>query len=298
MGIFLALQNSILAPVCDRLFDEEKRALNAPFTSEELDGTVQIMKKLKCPGPDGAPVEFFQTMWATVGPLILCVLNQGLNNEEFGAAFTHGLIVLLPKKLDQQLLTNKCPITLLNVVYKIGAKVMHRRITPILQRIISPQQFAFLPGRNIHHSLVLMGEMLHQASIFGEEHMLLKMDVVKAFDKLKWPFLMALLEKAGFIGRLTKFVNASFAHASSSILLNGCPTQSIRLRRSVRQGFPLSPLLFILAYDVLSLHTQIALSNGRIEGGHLPTLGHQVCLTCTRITRTSLSRPSSATSWN
>lgn len=136
------------------------------------------MKKLKCPGPDGVPVEFYQTLWPSVGPLLLKLLNKGLEKEEFSTEFTLGQIVLLPKKNDQRQLSNKRPITLLNVAYKIGAKAFQRRLTPILQRIISPQQFAYLSGRNIHHSLLMLGEMLKRAEESGDEFILLKLDVI------------------------------------------------------------------------------------------------------------------------
>lgn len=73
---------------------------------------------------------------------------------------------------------------MLNVIYKIGTKALQHRITLLLERIISPQQFAFLSGRNSHHSLVLLGEMLLRASQSREKYVLLKLDVIKAFDKL------------------------------------------------------------------------------------------------------------------
>lgn len=224
----------------------------------------------KCPGPDGAPVEFFQQLWPSVGPLILKVINEGIEREQFTADLTLGLIVLLPKKLDQRLLTNKRPITLLNTVYKLGAKVMQRRLTPILQRIIAPQQFAFLPGRNIHHSLILLGEMLDQAAATGEEYVLLKMDVIKAFDRINWAYLLALLDKSGMSGTLSKFVKASFAEAGSAVLLNGRLTKRIPLSRSVRQGCPLSPLLFILAFDPLNAILKDAIIRGTIVGVRFP----------------------------
>lgn len=150
---------------------------------------------------------------------------------------------------------------------------MQRRLTPILQRIISPQQSAFLPDRNIHHSLVMLGEMLNQATISGEEFVLLKLDVVKAFDKMEWSFLLEVLERGGFAGTLTRFLRANFASASSAILLNGTPTGKISLARSVRQGCPLSPLLFILAFDVLSTMLQNAADSGTIEGVIFPNTG-------------------------
>lgn len=227
-------QNDVLAHVEDRLTEEEKISLNAPITLGELEEAVLVMKKHKCPGPDGAPVKFFQQLWPFIGPLILQVINRGIQREQFQADFTLGLIVLLPKKQDQRLLTNKRPITLLNAIYKVGAKVMQRRLTPILQRIIAPQQFAFLPGRNIHHSLILLGEMLHKAADSGEEYVLLKMDVIKAFDRLNWSYLLALLDKNGMSGILSKFVKAGFAEASSTVLLNGRMTNRIPLTRSVR----------------------------------------------------------------
>lgn len=131
------------------------------------------MKSNKFPGPDGAPVEFFRSLWETVGPLILLTLNTGIQQGAFPASLSRGLIVLLPKKGDQKLIKNKRPITLLNVVYKIGAKALQRRMSPILQRIISPQQTAFLPGRSSHHSLIMLGEMLHQAASLGGDYVLL-----------------------------------------------------------------------------------------------------------------------------
>lgn len=135
------------------------------------------------------------------------------------------------------------------MIYKVGAKVMQTRLTPVLQRIIAPQQFAFLPGRSIHHSLILLGE--HQALESGDEHMLLKLHVVKAFDRLEWPYLLVLLDKS--------FLRASFANAASTVL-NGRLTSHIPLTRSVRQGCPLSPLLFIMAFDPLNSLLQEAIT--------------------------------------
>lgn len=119
-----------------------------------LQEVVAAMKRHKCPGPHGAPVELFQTMWATAGPLILIVLNEGITAGTFHEFFSQGLIVLLPKKGDQRLLQNKRPIMLLNAVYKIGAKVMQRRLTPILQKTISPSnRLSCRAGASTIHSL-------------------------------------------------------------------------------------------------------------------------------------------------
>lgn len=75
--------NSVLDVVSNRLRVGEKERLNAPISLVELREAVDIMKKHKCPGMDGAPVEFSKVMWATVGPLLLQVMNEALAPGNF-----------------------------------------------------------------------------------------------------------------------------------------------------------------------------------------------------------------------
>lgn len=115
--------------------------------------------------------------------------------------------------------------------------------------------------------------MLHQAQKSGEGHILLKLDVCKAFDSLEWPYILATVESAGMNGMLSSFLKASFSIASSHIILNGHPTQTFKLARSVRQGCPLSPLIFILSFDNLSLLLTNALNQRLRRGVDFPDLG-------------------------
>lgn len=87
-----------------------------------------------------------------------------------------------------------------------------------------------------------MCEMLHCAYQSGEQHIVKKLDVCKAFDRLEWPFTLAVIEKAGLHGMLSAFLRAGFGTASSAILLNRRLTKPVQLSRSVCQGcpFPLS----------------------------------------------------------
>lgn len=229
----------------------EKENLKVSLSMEELERAVAALANNKCPGLDRTPNELYKENWPVVGPLIL----DCISTESFPEFITQGVIVLLQKKADHQQLSNKRPVTpavtLLNLVYKIGAKALQLWISPILQRKISSQQSTFLPGRNIHHVLLLMSEMLHRAKESGEPHILLKVDVWKTFHRLEWPFLIAIIEQSGMGGILTSFLKASLNSASSLIILNGRTTKAFRLTRSVCQGCPLSPLLFILAFDTL-----------------------------------------------
>lgn len=154
---------------------------------------------------------------------------------------------------------------------------MQRRLTLILQRIILPQQSAFLPGRNIHHALLMVSEMLHQANQLREEHILLnrllKLDVHKAFDTMDWKYILATAAKAGMNSMLSDFLKASFSSATLNIILKGTPTEPFRLARSVRQGCPLSPLIFILGFDNLSLLTNATVAKRELIGIQFPSQG-------------------------
>lgn len=124
----------------------EADSLNKEISIEELYGAASCLGRNKCPGPDGIPLEFILAHWEVVRPSILKALNLGFDRVHLQESFTQGLIVLLRKKRDQRLLTNKRPITLSNVIYKIGAKVFQVRLTPILHNFISQQQWEKHPS--------------------------------------------------------------------------------------------------------------------------------------------------------
>jgi len=87
---------------------------------------------------------------------------------------------------------------------------------------------------------------------------LLKIDISKAFDSVNWHFLLGLLEHMGFSQRWINWISMMLSSASSKIICNGSPGRRICHARGLRQGDPLSPLLFVLAMEALNALFKVA----------------------------------------
>jgi len=106
-------------------------------------------------------------------------------------------------------------------------------------------------GRNILDNVFMAQEALGWAEESEQNLVLLLLDFEKAFDRIEWGFLFTALAKLGFSGTWVSWVGSLYQTASSTIKVNGAIRPDFQLARSVRQGCPLAPYLFILATDVL-----------------------------------------------
>ncbi|KAL3690966.1 hypothetical protein R1sor_004617 [Riccia sorocarpa] len=181
---------------------EERDELQKAFTDEELHKSAKLLGRNKCPGPDGIPLEFFLTFWDTISPLLLRASVEGLQQGSLLPAFNRGTITLLPKEGEATKLQNKRPITLLNAVYKIWAKCLQLRLTPVLQRLITWEQNAFIPGKQLHTTVMFCNEAIFEAKTKRQDIVLVKIDFRKAFDTLRWDFLYDAMDKMQLQRRL------------------------------------------------------------------------------------------------
>lgn len=233
-----------------------------------------LLNKLRSPGPDGVPVESYIALWESIGHLLHEILLDVIRQGHFNLVFVRGVIVLLPKSGDFQMLNNKRPITLLNSMFKICSKHYQMLLAKVCMDFISPYQSGFIPGRTIHHALLLTIEALCKAKLVAQDFIFLKLDIRKAFDSLEWGFLFAVLERFGFGPTFISYIRATTVGASSSVLLNGCFTTPFLISRSIRQGCPLSALLFVIVMEVLSSMITLVVANGHIHGVSFPELDY------------------------
>ena len=96
--------------------------------------------------------------------------------------------------------------------------------------------------------------------------LLCKLDVEKAFDHVNWGFLLKLLERSGFSAKWRQWIFFCPSTVRFSILINGSPCGFFESARGLRQGDPLSPLLFVLVMDTLGRMLDKAVHEGRMSG--------------------------------
>ena len=237
---------------------------------EEIKTAVFSLSIESAPGPDGFGGGFFQSCWDTVkGDLIGAVrdffttgiLPRGLNSS---------FATLIPKSSNAMKVEDYRPIVLGNFVYKIMAKILASRLGVVLAAVISPNQFGFIPGRQIHDCIAIASEGINSLDNLAKvKNMAIKVDIRKAFDTLSWAFLLQILRSWGFGDQFVGWIESILLSGHLSILVNGLPKGHFPCRRGVRQGDPLSPLLFCVAEEFLSRRLSLAKAEGRLDGFHI-----------------------------
>lgn len=246
---------------------EDCEGLARDLSEEELTVAMKSFKLNKTPGNDGLPIEFYSSFWEVIKKDLFEVLRCIANSDKMPRSFRVGIITLLYKKGEREELKNWRPVSLQNVDYKLWAKVITLRLRSVIGSVIHPDQVCAVPGRKIADSLILMRDTIQ----FMKERMnklcILNLDLEKAYDRIAHEYMFMVLRKMGFPRSFINWIKCLYEDIGSRVIINGELTEVVRIKSGVRQGCPLSPLLFICCIEPLG---NLIRADRLIDGVHIP----------------------------
>lgn len=213
------------------------------------------MKLYKSPGPDGFHCIFFKQYWHIVGDDIFQLVSPAFQIGSFDPNISDTLIALIRKTDPRQTYKDFRPISLCNIIYKIITKVLVHCLRLILDTIIGPYQSGFLQGRGTFDNSIVLQEIVHFMRRFKRKkgYVAFKLDLENAFDNVNWNFLRSCLHDFGFPDATIKLIMHFATSSTFSVLWNGNKLPIFKPTHGLRQGDMLSPYLFILCMENLSL---------------------------------------------
>ena len=233
---------------------------------EEIREALKSVGLEKSPGIDGLPYEVYLRLLHMFVPLLATIYDNWMRQGTIPRRFTRGIVKLLRKnKHGGDGISKFRPLTMFNTDLKILAKILANRLQTVLPSVICPEQTCAVKGRTIQDSLHLVRTIIEKVD---GNAALINLDQSKAFDRVDHAFLEAVLSAAGFGLHFRSWIRLLYASPGIMVEVNGVRSEPFTLTRSIRQGCPLSPMLYILALEpfLRKLKANPALRGLRLPG--------------------------------
>ncbi|TWW53877.1 R2DM Retrovirus-related Pol polyprotein from type II retrotransposable element [Takifugu flavidus] len=215
----------------------------------------KVVKKLlggKAPGVDEIHPEFLKALDVVGLSWLTRLCNIAWTSGAVPLDWQTGVVVPLFKKGDRRVCSNYRGITLLSLPGKVYSGVLERRVRRIVEPRIQEEQCGFRPGRGTVDQLYTLSRVFEAAWEFAQPVHMCFVDLEKAFDRVPRGVLWGVLREYGVSGPLIRAVRSLYDRCQSLVRIAGSKSNSFPVRVGLRQGCPLSPILFITFMDRIS----------------------------------------------
>ena len=270
-----------------KLDENMREDMRKQIDSGDVEAALKGSANEKSPGLDGIPMEIWKLIhqqyksakenekheYCNITEVLAHVFNDITSHGiTQGTNFNEGWMCPIYKKKEADNIANYRPITVLNTDYKIFTKVIATRLSTIASHLIHLDQAGFIRGRSIFNQIEQTTMTINYAKLKGINGTIIALDQEKAYDRLTHPYLWRILEKLGFPEESVRMIKTLYQDAKTSVIINGVISEPFTVSRGVRQGDPMSCILFNLGIEPLA--AKIRSSN--IKGINIPSLEEPV----------------------
>lgn len=220
-----------------------------PPSEAEIKHSIMQIKNGKSAGSDNIAPELLKAMPATVAKILQPIIRTVWNSEKIPDEWKEGLIVKLPKKGDLELCCNWRGITLQNIINKLISQIILNRMTPALEPKIRREQAGFRPLRSCIDQINTLRVIIEQSIEWRSPLFLMFIDFERAFDSIDHKAIWKVLRERGVPTKVVNIIAELYSRTSCRVIHRGMLSEKVPVESGVKQGCPLSPLLFNLVLD-------------------------------------------------
>ena len=254
-----------------KLSDNQVQAMDKDISLQEATTALNEMKNDRAPGCDGLTTNLFKVIWSKIGPQMIKLFNFCYTTGRLNPSARRGIITLIPKKKDPSYLRNWRPLTLLNIDYKILAKLLANRMKKVLPDIIGDQQTGFMENRCITENIRLTMDIIANVYQQGKRALIISIDYEKCFDKIEHSAVEGSLKYFGFSPKFVRWIRLFFTDFIVCTNNAGYNSDFFSKSRGVNQGCPISPYLFLVCGETMA---HLIKNNPKIHGIKLGNTKH------------------------
>lgn len=244
--------------------------INGNITWEEVVSALRKMRNGKAPGEDGITADFLKLCLTAENEDNVAIGNGGPNTPmglelfrmitqmwksvRIPNQWNHAVVVSIFKKGDELLPENYRGISLISVVLKLLMAILTKRLSDELEErgLLRKEQAGFRSHQEVVSQFVALQEICQRRRIVGKKTWICFVDLQKAYDMVPQAALFTKLEQVGIRGRFMRFLKMVYQGSRIAVRTTDGDVISKPLMRGVRQGCPMSPVLFdVFINDIL-----------------------------------------------
>jgi len=237
-----------------KITPEQADYLEQEFTEQEVQQAINDANETSASGISGQSISLFKLIFLEIPQIMTAALNQlvfvpGLMDDPDLQWIRRRKVIYIPKKTPALHPRDFRPLSMLEVLYKIPARIISKRLSTILHTVIGPNQHGFMPKRGIQEPTLMITHAIQDANKNNKPLQIISYDIEKAFDRVSHKLIVQALREFGIPEIMIMAIQKYTLVGYVQIEVNGRMGRMFVIKIGSGQGDPLSAIIYILATE-------------------------------------------------